>query len=316
MRKRPFAFLIPILAFAILLAGCTASSPAPLETVSLKLTWEHSAQFLGFYVAEAQGFYADEGLTLTATPLLDMSEIGQIPVRVAAGEFDFGVASRSLIDNQTQSDPAVAISTIIQLNPNAFFARADTGITTPADLAGHRIATKGDASRLILAEFLATADLTLEDVEEVPSGFDMTPFYEGDVDVWLGLITDEVIQARQRGLELVTFPLYEYGIQETTLTLFTSQQIVNTNPELAVRFLRASLRGWQWALDHPVEAVNIMLILYPELATDREFHLASFNAYIPLVQPPGRPLGELDCQQGTSEKLCTTAILETIWQQE
>jgi NitT/TauT family transport system substrate-binding protein len=91
--------------------------------------------------------------------------------------------------------------------------------------------------------------------------------------------------------------------------------VVATNPDLATRFLRATLRGWEWAVENPAESVDLMLEMFPEMAAEREFHLASFNASIPLIRTGDTPIGWLDCQTkqfhgpSLSEGLCTTDIL-------
>jgi len=313
-----------------LMVGCAApATPAPmatLEPTTLKLNWEHGTQFLGFYVAQSRGYYAAEGLAVTIEPLLYPAEADQMPERVAAGEFDFGMCSWSLVRAQGQGVPLTAIATILQLAPGAFFARADSGIVTPADLAGRTVAVKSPTWRDLLEMLLAHEGLTLADVEEVPGGFDMTPFFEGKVEVWAGYLNNEVVRARQQGLELVTLPLHEYGIETSAITIFSGQAALEADPDRAVRFLRASLRGWEWAVENPTEAVDIMLELCPEMAAERDFHLASFDASIPLIRPPGVRLGTIDCAAWvahelladleSTEGLCTTAILKAAWEGE
>lgn len=311
-----------ILLVFMVLAGCTAAAtPTPaLEAVTLKLSWQDGVQFLGLYIAQERCYYADEGLNITTEPIADSSEGNTMPQRVAEGEFDFGLSGSPLILAQAQGISVTAISPILQLNPPAFFARADSGIITPADLVGRRVVVKSEGWRLMLEALLDHAGLTLADVETIDGSFDMTPFYEGEVEVWSGFLTNEVIRARQQGLELVTFPLFEYGIKSTPTTLFTSQELLESNPQLAVRFLRASLRGWEWAVENPVEAVDIMLERFPDLADDRDFHIASFDAYIPLIKPLDTAIGTLDCEHWLSDErfadldstagLCTTDIFE------
>lgn len=312
-----------LIIFIVLLAGCVGPVADSPEPVTLKINWKHGTQFLGFYVAQARGFYADEGLAVTIVPLLDNEMTQDVPLQVAAGDFDFGIGSRILVAAQSEGVPVTAFASIVQLNPVTLFARASSGIQSPADLAGRSIINKSEAWQGLLAELLAAENLTLADVETVPGRFDMTPFYAGEVEVWMGFLNEEVVLARQQGLELVTLPLYEYGILTTVDSLFASQQLISDNPDLAARFLRASLQGWEWALEHPTEAVDIMIEHYPELAPDREFYLASFDAYIPLVRPPGKDLGDIDCQRWlddmllaelpTTEGLCTIHILELAW---
>ena len=100
----------------------------------------------------------------------------------------------------------------------------------------------------------------------------------------------------------------------------------SADPEQARRFLRASLRGWQWAIDHREAAVDMMLARFPAMAKERAFHLASFTASLPLIIPGGKRLGSIDCQRWlkspalatypVKEELCTIAILQDIWESD
>ena len=317
-----------------LLVGCstpgTLPPTTPPEPVTLRINWQHGVQFLGFYAAQAQGYYAAEGLDVAIEPRPDAVDADKEPEWIAAGEFDFSVGSRNLLSAQAQGVPVTAIGAIFQLNPSAFFGRADSGIVTPADLAGRTVVVKGDAWRDLLRVLLEHDGLTLADVKEVPGGFDMTPFFEGEVEVWAGYLTNEAVLARQQGLELVTLPLYEYGIHNYSAAIYTGQESLAANPDRAARFLRASLRGWEWAVENPTEAVDVMLELYPDMAAERDFHLASFDASIPLIHPRGIRLGTIDCavwyahelladlptSPASGEGFCTTSILEAAWEGE
>lgn len=326
MKKCLFYYLMILIVAGAILSACTEQSPvtatptAVLEPVTIKLTWFHGTQFLGFYVAQQRGYYAEEGLDVTIEPRKKDDDF--IMEQVADGPYDFSVGG-AVGPTQAQGVPVTAIAAIYQFGPDAFFARSDSGIVTPADLAGRTVVVKSPGWERMLVALLRQADLTLADVEPVEGSWDMTPFFEGEVEVWGGFLNDEVIQARQHGLDLVILPLYEYGIATVAQTVATSQSTLTEKPDLAVRFLRASLRGWQWAIDHPTEAVDIMLDLYPEMAEDREFHVAAFDASIPLILPPDARLGEIDCQAWqeqealadveTDAQFCTTEIIEAAW---
>jgi ABC-type nitrate/sulfonate/bicarbonate transport system substrate-binding protein len=321
------AGLLAALLLALLLAGCTppwqpTATPGP-RPVSIKLNWYHTVQFLGFYVAQARGYYADEGLDVTLQPRLEDDQ--DIPGQVAAGQYDFSVGD-TIPGAQAEGTRVTAIASIFQFGPEAFFARTDTGITGPADLEGRTVVVKGPGWQRKLEELLAIAGLTMDDIQPVEGGYDMTLFFEGQVEVWSGYLSDEVVRARQQGLELVTLPVYEYGIDTVAQTFITGQDELAQDPDLATRTLRASLRGWEWAVEHPGEAVDQMIEMFPELADRREFHLASFDAIIPLVRPPGVRIGTIDCEAWLASEtlagmestgtLCTTAILDAAWQGE
>lgn len=197
---------IVIVGLMLVMSGCgTAVTPTPeLEQITLKLNWEHSTQFIGFYVAEEMGFFADAGLTVTLEPLSDPSEFPSVPQRVIDGEFDFSLTSNAILMRlQAESISLTTIATVLQLSPTVVFARADAGIVTPADLAGRTIAVKNEGWQSLIEQLLDTVDLTIDDVIAVEAGFDMTPFYEGEIEVWAGFLTNEPIRARQQGLEAV-----------------------------------------------------------------------------------------------------------------
>jgi ABC-type nitrate/sulfonate/bicarbonate transport system substrate-binding protein len=293
--------LFPVLAIAVFLVSCDETKP--LRTVELKLNWQHGSDFLGYYVAAKQGYFAEEGLEVNIHALGDPTEARQVFAKVAAGEFHFSLAGGSLVDAQAEGLPLVAIANFIKLNPATLFARADSGIKTPADLAGHSIVIKNEYWRLSIANLLAQFDLSLDDVRQVPGGYDMQPFYDGKVEVWAGFIQDEPVRARLAGLDIVTLPFHEYGERTVALTVFTGRALLDSEPELAERFTRASLRGWRWAVENPAAAVDLMLEAQPELAPGREFHLAAFRASIPLLLPPGAALGEIDCENWRGHEL-------------
>jgi ABC-type nitrate/sulfonate/bicarbonate transport system substrate-binding protein len=242
--------------------------------------------------------------------------------QVATGKYDFSVGS-AVYRAQAEGAPVTAIAAIYQFGPDAFFARADSGIVTPADLAGRSVVVKSFGWQKMLEALLKHEGLTLDDIQTVEGGRDMTPFFNDEVEVWAGYLTNEIIRARRQGLELVVLPLYEYGIATVAQTIATSQTLLESRPDQAIRFLRASLRGWKWAIEHPSEAVDIMLKLYPEMADECDFHLAAFDASIPLILPPGTRIGMIDCEAWRShelfanlkstEGLCTTEILEKAW---
>jgi ABC-type nitrate/sulfonate/bicarbonate transport system substrate-binding protein len=301
------------------LTGCGESEePTP---ITLKLNWKHGVDFLGFYAAQSQGYYAEEGLAVTIEPLSDPGETNSVFDKVAAGEIDFSAAGLSLVHAQGREVPVTAIANINKHGPGTLIARADSGIVTPADLRGRRVVVKNETWEVLLTQVLAQAGLSMADIEAVPGGFDMTPFLEGEVEVWAGFINDEPVRARQMGLELVTLPLYEYGMRTVALTVYTGRTALTDDPDRSRRFLRASLRGWAWALQNPTKAVDAMLVLYPDMAAERDYYLASFNATIPLVHPPGTRLGALDCEswlahdelaalEASAEEICTTRIFE------
>lgn len=324
-KKALYSLQIIVLVMCVIAARLiflnTSTTTIPSEPVTLKLNWYHGVQFLGFYIAKQKGYYDEIQLDVTIKERA--RDDNAIPHKVADGEFDFSVGG-SIQRSQSEGEAVTVIASIFQLAPEAFFTRMDMGINQPADLTGHSIIVKSPGWKILLEELLDVGGLTIADIDPIETDFDMEAFYEGNVDVWSGFLNDEVVRARLKGLDLTTFPLYEYGIQSSNMVIVTGQDYLAEHPDRAQRFLTASLRGWEWALDNPTEAVDIMLEMYPNLAGEREFHLISFDATIPLIRPPGVRIGTLDCDKWVShkllvemestDKLCTEAFLESIWE--
>jgi len=282
-------------------SGCSVEPPAPGEgpgradRVSLKLDRRHGTRFLGFYVAAGKGFYAEEGIDVRVEETASADESDTVPIRTAAGDFDFAVGSASLFQGQQAGLPLVVVSSIYQFGPQALFTRADSGIAAPADLAGKRVVVRTPSWREWIERILARQGLTLDDIEPVSGGTDMTQFFAGEVDVWAGSLVTDAAAARSRGVEVVTFPLHEYGVSTVGDSLYTRREHLGTRRDLVERFVRASVRGWLWAVENPGEAVDEMLSSYPELVDRRDYWMMSFGASIPLVRPPGAAVGRPDC---------------------
>jgi len=241
------------------------------------------------------GFYDDEGLEVAVEDSSETSELDTIPIRTAAGEFDFAVGSEALVQAQQAGLPLVVISGVEQHGSHALFARAGADIATPADLTGKRVLVKSASWREWIGTLLAPEGLTLDDIDEVPGGDDMTPFFRGEVDVWAGLLSSEVPSAGEKGVGVVSIPLHEYGISLVGSGLYTRRDHVQNRRDLVEKFVRASLRGWRWAVEHPEEAVDEMLSSYPELVDRRTFWRLSFESAMPLINAPDVPVGSLDC---------------------
>jgi len=289
------------------------------HSVTFKVSWHHEIQFLGYYVAKERGYYAEEGLNVSIEDVKAANEHVKVPDQVASGKFNFGTGSNAVSIAQNQGKPIVALASIYQFGPHALFARADSGISSLSDIAGHSVAIKSASWSKLIKDLLELEGITMDDIKEVKSGFDMTPFYKGEVDVWAGFITNEVARARLKGLKLITFPFYEYGLTLLGNYIYTSKQFLDIHPDIVIKFLRASLKGWNWAVDNPSKAVDIFVSMFSEKAKDRDFHLASFGSSIPLIRLPGVPIGSIDCIQYNSkikidiklsEDFCTTKYLE------
>ncbi len=277
-----------LLAATVLAPGAAKAANAPgIEAVSVQLKWHHQTQFAGIYVAEQKGLYRAERLAVEHRPW----KVGApSPVeQVVSGAATFGITSQTqfLMDLE-KGAPVVAIAAIYQKSPVGFFALKGAGIKRPKDFAGKIIAF-APSHEIHLKAVLKQSGLDLRSLRQAPYGFDLTPFYKGEVAVWAGYVMNQPVDARLAGHEVNVILPDDYGVHTYDDVIFTSEELIRRNPALIERWLRATLAGWRYAVEHPEEAVEITLKVDPTLKRDKQ--MAMLLASIPLIHTGQWPIG-------------------------
>jgi NitT/TauT family transport system substrate-binding protein len=253
----------------------------PPDKVTVQLTWYHQANFAGFYVADRQGYYAEEGLAVTLLPLPGPG--ADTIALVMDGTADFGVTfGAGMVAAHSQGRPITAIATIYRRYPLVFMTLADSGLARPHDFPGHTVRTLvPGGSAVVFRALMTRLGLDPDSVQEVDVGYDLSPFFAGQVDIFPGYLINEVLTARERGYQVNLILPDDYGIHLYGDTLFTTERLIQENPDRVLRFLRATLRGWRWAVENPQEAGPLALKYDPKL--DAAHQVAMMEAQIPLV---------------------------------
>jgi NitT/TauT family transport system substrate-binding protein len=267
----------------------------PMEAVSLQLQWVTQAQFAGYYVALDKGWYAEEGIDLT----IDAGGPDLVSVDlVAAGVHDFGTSLLADLIVAVEGDkPVVSIAQIQQTNGLLLLAHSSSGIEGPADFAGQRVGVWLGGWEAQFNALMAREGLSTQDFDLVSQGFSMDPFLDGSLDVASAMIYNEyhvVLESGVAAEDLSIIDYADYGLDFPGDVLFTSRRLAEEDPELCTRMLRASLRGWAYAVENPEEAVQIVL-KYDEAGIQTEAHQRSMMEEIAkLVSLPLRPIGYTD----------------------
>jgi ABC-type nitrate/sulfonate/bicarbonate transport system substrate-binding protein len=213
--------------------------------------------FVGAYVAQEKGFFAQEGLDVTITHSPGHGEHLQL---LAAGEVHVTTQDAAVLLKR-RSDPGlplVSIALIGQRGQQAFAALVSSGLKTPKDWEGHLVGFKGTPPPDLFA-LLKAVDADPALVELVNVGFDPRVLTEGQVDVYPVYKSNEPFLIRSWGYDLVLWDAADYGVPTLGLAYVTSDQILEENPEMLVHFLRAAIYGIQYASENIDEAVEIVL---------------------------------------------------------
>jgi NitT/TauT family transport system substrate-binding protein len=262
-----------------------------LIPVQVRLKWLHQAQFAGFYVAQQQGFYKREGLQV----MLNAGGVDFPAIQlVAVGGEQFGVTGADqIILAREKGAPVVAVAVIYQRSPMVFFALQKSGISSPKQFEGKRVGVKlGGNEELTYRALIRNAGVDPRRVKEIPVKYDMTPLFTGQVDVWPGYTINEVIVAQEQGFEVNVIQPADYGVDLYADALFTTETTLREHPEMVRKFVKATMDGWQYAIDHPEQGVDDTLRYSDKLNPAHETKM--LTASIPLVKVNGHALGWMD----------------------
>ncbi|WP_128083569.1 ABC transporter substrate-binding protein [Paenibacillus sp. DMB5] len=255
-------------------AEATAAAPAALTKIKVALDWTPNTNHTGLYAAKELGYYEEEGLDVE---IVQPGAAGA-DTMVTSGEAAFGVsAQEALTLARLQGVPLVSIAAIIQHNTSGFAAPKDRNITSPKDFEGKTYGGWGSPAEE--AAMKAIMDPEGGDVKKVKlvniGEADYFTAVKRDIDfawifyAWTG------IEAELRGEPLDMLYLKDYAPQLDYYTpiLTASEKVIADQPELVKAFLKATSKGYQYAIDQPEEAAAILTKAVPDL--DPELVLAS-----------------------------------------
>ena len=250
-------------------ATATSTGTSNGTPVAIGMGYIPDVQFAPFYVAQRKGYYADEGLDVT----LNHSDIRDALVQVAQGRLTFANASGDeILLARGQDIPISLVFQMYQQSPIAIFAKQETGIAEPEDLRGKTIGVPGrfGATYIGLLGVLDTAGLDEQAVSIAEIGFTQAEAVRTDtVEAAVGYANNEPLLLSSEGIPVNVMRVSDYFSLVAT-GIVASEQMIEEDPDLVRRFVRATARGLQDTLDNPDEAFEIALQFVPELSDEQQ----------------------------------------------
>lgn len=267
------------------LVGWLGAAPCQaLDKVSLQLKWLHQFQFAGYYAALEQGFYRDAGLDVEIReggPNIDALQ------SVQGGKADFGVCTTSVLLDDG-APPAVVLGVIFQHSPAVLLVPGRARIHTLRELTGHRLMdTPGSDD---IAAMLKRAGVDYRNLARVPHNGNPRDLADARADAMIAYSTNEPFVLGQLGVPYRTFSPRASGLDFYGDNLCTSADHVKAQPEKVRAFRAASLKGWEHALAHKEQTVDLILNRYSR-SKSREALLFEATQSEALIQPGLIPLG-------------------------
>lgn len=253
--------------------GCANDETVEPEKVTVLLDWTPNTNYSGIYAAIEEGYYSSNELEVEV-----IQAPGSVAQMVATGQAEFGISYQEEVTFARLSKmPIVSVAAILQDNTSGFASLKEQAIETPADFEGRSYG--GWGSPIEEAKIKALMEIYQADFESVDiittGEVDSIIVMQGEADFvwiyygWTG------IEAELQGLELNFIPLRDEdpSLNYYTPVIITSETLIEENPELVEKFIKATADGYRLAIDEPETAATHLLTHAPEL--DDELVLAS-----------------------------------------
>jgi NitT/TauT family transport system substrate-binding protein len=250
---------------AAAVAGFGAQAEAA-DALTLQLKWVTQAQFAGYYVAKEKGFYDEAGLDVTIKaggPDINPSQV------IAGGGADVVLDwMPSALATREKGVPLVNIAQPFQKSGMMLTCRKDTGITKPEDFKGKTLGVWFAGNEYPFLSWMSTLGLGTaggaDGVTVLKQGFNVDPLLQKQADCISTMTYNEYWQVIDAGLsadQLVVFPYEDQGVATLEDGIYTLESSLK-DPAMVdklARFVKASMKGWDWAVANPDEAAMIVL---------------------------------------------------------
>jgi len=278
--------LIVLSMMPLLWAAPASAHNGALETVGLHLKWKHQFQFAGYYMAIEKGYFADEGLNVE----LIEGGPGKNSVRaLLEGHAQYAVGNASALLDRAEGSPIVVLASIFQHTAQVIYTRPD--INFPAALRGKQIVMLQDGRREVEAfALLKKFAINRGDFIHLPSGR-AEDLVSGKIDAWPGYSSNEAYLFDQQGVHYRMFRAQDFGLDIYGDTLLTTEQELEEHAGRVDGFHRATIKGWEYALSHVDEAIELIKAKYDSQQKSRDYLRFEAEEIISLMNASVIPVG-------------------------
>jgi signal transduction histidine kinase len=253
----------------LLLTLCQSALAAPApQQVTLQLNWLHQFEFAGYYAALYKGFYQEAGLLVTVKEgAPSISPIDEVTQKRA----DFGVSSSGLVKSFLEGKPLLVLAPIFQHSPEVLLT-LDSNIKTLSDVAkaGAIGLQPGDESLDLKAMFI-NEGIALDKLDINTKANGLEDLLAGKIVAMNAFLSNEPFYLQQRGIAYGVIDPNQYGMDFYNGVLFTRQSMQKDRPEVVAAFRSATLKGWDYAMAHQDEIIELILAQYNTQAKSRDY---------------------------------------------
>ena len=262
MSKLRCLFVVALLMLFFCSGGVFGSD---LKKVSIELKWFHQFQFAGIYAAKEKGFYKAEGLDVT---ILERDKKSSPLKDVESGKVQFGISDSTIIRERLKGKKVVILAAIFQHSPLVILTLEKNKLLSPLELKGKRVMYQRNVDDAIIIGMFNEFGIDREEYEFVPHSFNDDALLRGEVDAMSAYLSNQPFIYKNKGIKINIIKPINYGLDFYGDMLFTSESYLKENKETALAFRRATIRGWDYALDHPGEVIHWIKKIYGSKKTE------------------------------------------------
>ena len=243
-------------------SGAPATPKPATATVRLALDWTPNTNHTGFYVAQADGTYADQAIDLQVIPYATTSP----EILVSSGAAECGISTQ---EGATFAIAAGAkersVMTILAHTATEIAARDDGSVTRPKDLDGKLYAGFGLPQEVpelqaVIKHDGGTGKFKVATLDTAA----YEALYDGKADFTITFTAWEALEAQERGIKLKTFAFTDYGLPDSyAVVLVCNDDWLTAQPDVARRFLAATVAGFEQAATDPDGAAAKLISANP-----------------------------------------------------
>ncbi len=288
MRRLFYTLIIFIISSDLLFA--TQNS---LEKITFQLQWKDQFEFAGFYAAKEKGFYEEVGLDVSFKSFTNELDIVD---EVLEGRAEYGVVYSSIISRYMNGAPLLFVANFFKQSPLVVVAQKEFFV--PSDLVGKKVmgVTK-ELDRSTLLMMFQKFGMNAESFESVAPTFNVDDFIAKKVDAMTVFNTNETYYLDKAGVHYNVMNPAAYGVPFYDLNLFTTQKELAEHPNRVAKFREASIKGWEYALAHKEELIE--LILTKHNTQNKSYDALKYEAMQieQMMLPSIYPIGSIDTQR-------------------
>ena len=265
------SLIIVLLLIALIVGACESPGDEELTSVTFMLDWVPNTNHTGVFVAEANDYFEEAGL---AVEIIQPGEVYP-EAAVAGGATDFGISFQEQVTLARADDvPIVSIATVLQHNTSGFASAAALNVASPVDFEGLRYGSFGSPFEAPTLEVLMNCDGgNFSQLEIVNTGWSdpLALIAEEQIDVAWIFYGWQGFQAQQQGVGINVLMMEDYFNcvpDYYTPVVIASEDTIANEPEVVKATMGALSRGYDFAIQNPSEAAELLLAAVPELDTE------------------------------------------------